>query len=245
MSDLYDGEVAASDFAFAALIDGLRARGLYDETLIVVTADHGEELHEHGGWEHGETLYGEVLDVPLLLRLPGGPRGVRVSEPVQQIDLLPTLLDALAIPWREDEAPTGGGAGSGRSLLPFFDRGRVATTIRRQANNPWSHWSTSKARDGSRCAAATGDSSAARRLTGSSRSSTDRATILRRRGIWRRASPRSWRAWVPSSIVPPAAPQSPCRRPKRQLLIARRSESCERWAISDRHSGWREWVVFR
>ena len=115
MRDLYDGEVASADYAFASLVGELRVRGLYDSSIVVVTADHGEELYEHGGWEHGKTLYAEVLDVPLMVRLPGGARGRRVAAPVQQIDLMPTLLEAAGV-----EGPKGL---RGRSLVPLLATG--------------------------------------------------------------------------------------------------------------------------
>jgi arylsulfatase A-like enzyme len=112
LGDLYDGEVAAADAAFGLLVEKLRERELYDDTVVVVLSDHGEELYEHGRWEHGKTLYGEVVNVPMLLRLPRGPRGLRVAAPVQQVDLFPTLLAALAV--------EGGATRRARSLLPLL-----------------------------------------------------------------------------------------------------------------------------
>jgi arylsulfatase A-like enzyme len=102
LSALYDAEVAANDRAFGALLDALTARGLDGDTVVVFVSDHGEEFHEHGGWEHAETLYTEVIDVPLVIRFPrragGPPPGRRVTAPVQHADLMPTLLAALAQP---------------------------------------------------------------------------------------------------------------------------------------------------
>jgi len=98
--DLYDGEVAFTDHAFGDLLEALRERGLYDETLIVFVSDHGEELDEHGHLGHGYDLYREVLQVPFIVRLPGGERPggrARVAETVQQTDLLPTLLGRLGV----------------------------------------------------------------------------------------------------------------------------------------------------
>ncbi|MGD8628434.1 MAG: sulfatase [bacterium] len=93
---LYDGEVAYTDAAIGDLIDGLEARGLTDNTLIVFLSDHGEEFFEHGGFEHGHSLFGELLRVPLILSLPGRiPEGRRVAEQVRLVDVLPTLLDLL------------------------------------------------------------------------------------------------------------------------------------------------------
>jgi arylsulfatase A-like enzyme len=95
----YDGEVHQDDDAFGALLDGLRRRGLLDRSLVVFTADHGEEFRDHGGSGHGGTLYREALHVPLVVRLPAGERGgVRDRAPVQQSDLMPTLLALLGLP---------------------------------------------------------------------------------------------------------------------------------------------------
>ena len=88
----YEGEVHQNDRAFGGLLDGLRARGLDGNTVVVFTADHGEEFLEHGGTEHGKTLYQELVRVPLVVRVPGGTAGVREKGTVQQIDLMPTVL---------------------------------------------------------------------------------------------------------------------------------------------------------
>jgi arylsulfatase A-like enzyme len=95
---LYDGEVAGWDDALDALLDGLTAAGVRDTTVVVVTADHGEEFQEHGRLGHGTQLYDEVLRVPLVLAGPGIAAG-REPRPVEGIDLFPTLaalLDAAA-----------------------------------------------------------------------------------------------------------------------------------------------------
>ncbi len=95
--DLYDAEIAANDAAFGELIDLLARRGLWEDTVVVFVSDHGEELFEHGGWEHGKTLHSEVLDVPLIVRAPGaGPR--TVQRQAQQVDVAPTILDLLGLP---------------------------------------------------------------------------------------------------------------------------------------------------
>jgi arylsulfatase A-like enzyme len=98
LRDLYDGEIRFADEYFGRLLDLLRARGLLDDSLVVLTSDHGEEFLEHGGVGHGQTLHAEVLDVPLLLRLPGGAAGgARVDRLVQHADLLPTMLEAAGV----------------------------------------------------------------------------------------------------------------------------------------------------
>jgi len=110
---LYDREVAVVDAAIGQLMDALRARGLYDDTLVVVTADHGEEFHEHGGFEHGRTLYRELLAVPLIIRFPGARlAGRRIARLVGQIDVLPTLVARLGMP-----VPAGV---QGRALTPVL-----------------------------------------------------------------------------------------------------------------------------
>ena len=106
----YDGEVAFTDENLGHLLAELRRLGLYDRTLILVIADHGEEFADHGGLEHGRTLYEEMLHVPLIVRAPGAPAGTRVAARVQQIDVVPTILDYLSIPGPADLP--------GRSLLP-------------------------------------------------------------------------------------------------------------------------------
>ncbi|GMV22498.1 MAG: hypothetical protein AMXMBFR57_24470 [Acidimicrobiia bacterium] len=91
--DPYDGEVSASDQIVARLFDALRKKDWYDTATIIVTADHGEGLGDHGEEEHGLFLYDEVMRVPMLIKQPGGRGGgTRVSTPIQHIDLMPTLL---------------------------------------------------------------------------------------------------------------------------------------------------------
>lgn len=89
----YLGEVRRNDRAFGAFIDGLRGLGLLDRSVVLFTADHGEEFWDHGGTQHGRTLYAEQLRIPLAVRLPGARRGgTRERGIVEQIDLYPTLL---------------------------------------------------------------------------------------------------------------------------------------------------------
>lgn len=109
---LYDRGIAYVDHWVGALVEGLRERGLYDETIVVLTADHGEEFFEHGRLEHSFSYYEEMLRVPLIVRVPGARQGVVVGETVGLVDVLPTLLDWLEIP-----APDGL---QGRSLRASF-----------------------------------------------------------------------------------------------------------------------------
>jgi arylsulfatase A-like enzyme len=98
----YQGEIRQNDAAFGSFLDGLRDRGLLDRTLVIFTADHGEEFIEHGGTGHGKTLYQEVVRIPLIIRPPGGAAAaLRATGVVEQIDLLPTILGYLDIDWTD------------------------------------------------------------------------------------------------------------------------------------------------
>ena len=95
---LYDGEIAYTDRAVGALLDGLEERGLSENTLLVFLSDHGQEFFEHGAYGHGHSLYGEVLRVPLVFSFPARiPEGRRVREQVRLIDVMPTILDILGV----------------------------------------------------------------------------------------------------------------------------------------------------
>jgi arylsulfatase A-like enzyme len=90
---LYDGEIAFADRAIGDLLDGLQARGLRENTLVVFMSDHGEEFFDHGGFAHGHTLYEELLRVPLIFSLPGRiPARSRVPNMVRLVDIMPTVL---------------------------------------------------------------------------------------------------------------------------------------------------------
>jgi choline-sulfatase len=94
----YDGEIAYADFAVGKLLAALRARGLYDSTVIAVAADHGEAFGEHGEQTHGLFLYDETIHVPLLLKFAGdNPVPRHVDTRVGLVDLAPTLLQAVGI----------------------------------------------------------------------------------------------------------------------------------------------------
>ncbi|HKE01984.1 MAG TPA: sulfatase, partial [Planctomycetota bacterium] len=92
--DLYDGEIRYTDDNLRALVGELKRHGIFDDTLFVLTSDHGEEFFEHGVLGHGFSLYQEVLHVPLLFHGPGVPKGRVVQGPVAIVDLAATLLDA-------------------------------------------------------------------------------------------------------------------------------------------------------
>ena len=94
---LYDGELLYTDFHIGRLLDDLRAKGLYDKTVIVVTGDHGEGFGEHDIDLHGYHLYAAQTRVPLIIRVPGiAPR--RSQEPAGHVDILATLANLAGAP---------------------------------------------------------------------------------------------------------------------------------------------------
>jgi arylsulfatase A-like enzyme len=96
---LYDGEITFTDEAVGQLLQGLADRGLEPNTLVVLLSDHGEEFFDHGGFEHGHTLFDELIKVPLIFSLPGVvPQKRRVAQQVRLVDVLPTVLDIMGIP---------------------------------------------------------------------------------------------------------------------------------------------------
>ncbi len=117
----YLGEVRTVDAALGRALDALRKAGRLDRTVVVLTADHGEEFHEHGGWTHGQSLYEELVRVPLVVKAaapdgPAGPStvlgaGKRVDVPVSLVDVVPTVLALAGV--------ASSGRCSGRSLVPF------------------------------------------------------------------------------------------------------------------------------
>ncbi|MDX1385637.1 MAG: sulfatase, partial [Thermoanaerobaculia bacterium] len=94
----YDGEVAAADQVIGELVAELERLEVYEPAAIILMSDHGEGLGEHGYYEHGPLLYREALQVPLMLKLPGGRRGgTTVDAPAQLADVAPTVLELLGI----------------------------------------------------------------------------------------------------------------------------------------------------
>jgi len=98
--DLYDSEISEMDDGFIALIADLKRLGLYDNSIIVFTSDHGEEFGEHGfmAW-HSHTLYDELLHVPLLVRFPSAKYATReIGGVVRSVDIAPMILESAGIP---------------------------------------------------------------------------------------------------------------------------------------------------
>lgn len=99
--DAYDGAIAYLDQQLGRLFAELRERGVYDNTLIIVTSDHGEEFGEHGLYDHGNSLYLPSVHVPLLISFPPrAPSGRRIAEPVTLRDLAATVAELSGLPAR-------------------------------------------------------------------------------------------------------------------------------------------------
>lgn len=95
---LYDAQIRYLDDLVDELLKGLQERGLLENTIVVLTADHGDEFLEHGGLGHGTSVYGELLRVPLILSFPPQLEpGRRIEHLTQHIDLAPTLLELLGL----------------------------------------------------------------------------------------------------------------------------------------------------
>jgi arylsulfatase A-like enzyme/Flp pilus assembly protein TadD len=130
----YDGEVAAADAALAPLLEPLLAQGREGRTLVVMTADHGESLGEHGEATHGIFAYEATLRVPLVLHHARLFRPRVVEAPARHVDLLPTVLDALGLRAPQDlpgrsllGVAQGGDAAAGTSLT-YFESATPALT---------------------------------------------------------------------------------------------------------------------
>ncbi|HTE05129.1 MAG TPA: sulfatase, partial [Planctomycetota bacterium] len=120
IEDHYDGGLAYLDDRVGALLDGLRAAGVLEHTLVVILADHGEVFDEHEPewFSHDPYLFDENVHIPFLLRFPDGrDAGRQIGALVSQVDVLPTLLAFAGL------APPAGGL-SGFDLLPLIDGGR-------------------------------------------------------------------------------------------------------------------------
>jgi arylsulfatase A-like enzyme len=121
--DLYLGEVRYVDDSIGKFLDSLKKLGLYDESLIVFTSDHGEEFWEHGGYEHGHSLFNEVIRVPLIIKLPNSmtsramdhnerptismAASGKIDETVTTQSIMPTILDISGIEYDADYLSSG------------------------------------------------------------------------------------------------------------------------------------------
>jgi arylsulfatase A-like enzyme len=136
MLDAYDGAIAYLDDQLGNLIDALEGLGILDDTIVVVTSDHGEQFGEHNLLYHGNSLYRPLLHVPLLIRYPRRvPSGIRVADSVSLVDVAATLTDLAGV--------RSGGRLPGRSLsaiwsMPQKDRSGspILSEVSRSINEP-------------------------------------------------------------------------------------------------------------
>jgi arylsulfatase A-like enzyme len=133
---LYDGEVKFNDAQFGELLDKLEALNQLESSLVVLVSDHGEEFGDHGRWQHGFTLFEEMLHVPLVIKFPFGEgAGAVVDSAVGQVDIVPTVLEGAGL-----TVPAGV---HGRNLAPLID----ATNERRDSTPLFSYIKKQRWRD--------------------------------------------------------------------------------------------------
>jgi len=118
ISFMYDGNIRRADDMLGWFFEELRALGFWDDLLVILLSDHGEELGDHGLWYHGHTVHRELTHVPLIIRFPKGDqrRGGTIRTPIALNDVAPTILDYLDV-----EIPD---QFRGHSLLPLIEGGK-------------------------------------------------------------------------------------------------------------------------
>ncbi|MHC4572307.1 MAG: sulfatase-like hydrolase/transferase [Planctomycetota bacterium] len=114
IKELYLSEVRGVDKCVGLLLNHLKKLSIYDDSLIIVTSDHGEEFWEHNGFEHGHTLYNELLSVPLVIKLPQNSVKGSVEQAVLINSILPTILDLCKIEYVRERYPDS-------SLVPLWE----------------------------------------------------------------------------------------------------------------------------
>ncbi len=97
LTGIYDEKVFKMDEKIGRFIETLKQSGIWNNTIIVFTSGHGEELYEHGRIDHGHSLYEELIDVPLIIRIPGIDKKILSGEQVSTVDIFPTMLDLLGL----------------------------------------------------------------------------------------------------------------------------------------------------
>ena len=114
---LYDGGIRYTDEKIGEFLSYLQTTGLREQSLIIITSDHGEEFKEHGSLLHWQIYYRPDLHVPLIMHMPNYPtKEIRINELVQSIDLLPTILDSVGLAAHPQA--------QGKSLLPLIERNK-------------------------------------------------------------------------------------------------------------------------
>ncbi len=120
---IYDEKINRTDAEFKNFMDQINNMKLLDNTIIIVMSDHGTEFYEHNRFDHGHTLYGELVDVLFAIHKPGQTKGQRINELVSTLDIVPTALDLLGIKNPVPEQTKGA------DLTPVFDGKSVAHSV--------------------------------------------------------------------------------------------------------------------
>lgn len=115
-NDLYDSKMHYADADIGVMLNELDKRGLLKNTIVVLVADHGEEFFEHGGIDHGQSLYGELIHVPIVVAMPGNTKASQVSAQVSMLDVAPTILELAGVKPSEQFAKQQ----QGMSLVPYM-----------------------------------------------------------------------------------------------------------------------------
>lgn len=122
---IYDEKIQRTDASFKKFLEEFAKLGLMDKTIFVLTSDHGTEFHEHRRFDHGFTLYNELIRVPLIIKLPRQKTGKVINDQVSSIDLMPTILDLLDVNMPEKARNQLRGA----SLVPALKGDAVAKEV--------------------------------------------------------------------------------------------------------------------
>lgn len=130
--NMYDEEIKRADDVVGEFLDYIRQLNLDDDSIVILLSDHGEGFWEHGLWEHGNSLYNELLHIPLILRAPGRIAEAKtIRQLVRNLDLLPTILDLVGIEYDSKNY-------RGISLLPLT-RGEDGENSKRLAFSEFPH----------------------------------------------------------------------------------------------------------
>jgi arylsulfatase A-like enzyme len=122
---IYDEKIQRTDAKFKTFLAELDKLGLMDKTIFILTSDHGTEFYEHKHFDHGFSLYDELIHVPLIIKLPGTKAGKVITDQVSSVDVMPTILDLLDIPVSDKIKSQLRGA----SLVPAFQGETVAKDV--------------------------------------------------------------------------------------------------------------------
>ncbi|NIM13413.1 MAG: sulfatase-like hydrolase/transferase [Candidatus Aminicenantes bacterium] len=125
LKELYQAEVLAFDAYFGEFITKLKELNIYNNAMIVLMSDHGEEFFEHNGWMHSHSLYDELIRVPVIIKFPNSQfKSTRVTGPVGIVDLMPTILSYYGIDYKAAKL-------DGMNLMPLIQNDQKGKNSRR------------------------------------------------------------------------------------------------------------------